>query len=138
MIRLFLLLTTFIFSSQLLSANEVEVTDCELPEVSKILLASHFKDSRIVKIICNPKKHTYKVDLDKGKSIVFNETGEWIGINCKGEPIPFLLIPSHIRNKIAHLYGMQACPIEIRKVKKKIHVMLNNGIELSFNMIQAE
>lgn len=138
MIRFFLILIVITLPLRLFSANEVEVKVEDLPEVSRILLASHFNESKVVKITCNSKKHLYKVSLDKGKSITFNEEGEWVGINCNREPIPYLLIPSHIRNKIAHMYGTQAGATEIRKIKKKVFVMLNNGIEITFNALPIE
>lgn len=134
--RLFIFLVTFIFSvlSTFAGENDLE----QLPRVSRVLLSSHFKNNKVIKVTCNKKKRTYKVNFDKGMSIAFDKNGEWTGIDCNREPVPFLLVPSMIRNKVARMYGVQTNVIKLMKTKRKICVYLNNGIQLTFRFTSLD
>ena len=128
-----LLLTTMalLLSSQKVNAEERQIEQNELPKSAQFILASHFADSQINTVSITDKKDGYRVKFIDKTVILFNVIGDWVSIDCQNSPIPFMLVPSWIRNQIAEKFGPKAYPVKMDKnKKKKIRLKLDNGIEL--------
>lgn len=109
-------------------------TEVDLPRSAKQLLSRYFDGISVVRAEKDNQKKIYTVVLSKGLKIKFDEVGQWTSINCKSNPVPYLLIPKFIRQEVSRRYGPYSYVTEIRKIKKKLLVTLENDIELIFKL----
>ncbi len=110
----------------------------ELPKAAQTLLTTHFPTSEIVLIKRenDDEGTTYKVYVNDGFKIEFNQQGDWIEIESnQGKAIPSLLLPSPLLNYIQTNYSDFALT-SVEKRSNSFEVELKNGrqqVELIFD-----
>lgn len=123
-----------IFYCSLFASSPIVQLDIEeLPLSARNVVYSNFDLSEIVTIqkkTDTRSKVRYTVKSKDGKVAVFNTIGEWISLDWNNEVIPYMLVPSTIRNHIAQKFGPYVHPVAIKKIKKKYRIVLNNHIVL--------
>ena len=103
----------------------------ELPAGAQFILSNNFDVSDIYSIHTTKSKSkgpSYTVYFNSGRKAVFNSLGDWILLDYVKDAVPYLLVPSKIRNYIAAKYGPYVYPVYIQKVKNKMEIKLNNEI----------
>lgn len=105
----------------------------DLPKGAQLLIKNNFNTHDIISISEKDSKrikNEYQVKFKHGKKAIFNSIGDWVLLDFNSEIIPYLLVPSKIRNTIAERFGPHIQPVAIRKYKKKIWVRLDNSMEM--------
>lgn len=131
--RFFILLLVYIIQFSFavdVTARQRKLEKQDLPKSAQFIIENHFPDSYLCSISLSKKKNEYRVNFSDGVVIFFNAIGDWIYVDCKNKQVPILLIPSWIRNHIAHDFGPYARVVMMEKEKKKIKLKLDNGIEI--------
>lgn len=126
----------------LVSCNEVQKSNNDLPTEANSFMNAHFKETPIIQINTTSKKMDYETVLENGTEINYNSMGEWEEINFKWNPIPqsFLSeLPKKIINFIEENYPDET----IHKIERKhfgrkdliyrIQFHKPNDIEISFS-----
>jgi hypothetical protein len=126
----------------LVSCNEVQKSNNDLPTEASSFMNAHFKETPIIQINTTSKKMDYETVLENGTEINYNSMGEWEEINFKWNPIPqsFLSeLPKKIINFIEENYPDET----IHKIERKhfgrkdliyrIQFHKPNDIEISFS-----
>lgn len=126
----------------LVSCNEVQKSNNDLPTEANSFMNAHFKETPIIQINTTSKKMDYETVLENGTEINYNSMGEWEEINFKWNPIPqsFLNeLPKKIINFIEENYPDET----IHKIERKhfgrkdliyrIQFHKPNDIEISFS-----
>lgn len=126
----------------LVSCNEVQKSNNDLPTEANSFMNAHFNETPIIQINTTSKKMDYETVLENGTEINYNSMGEWEEINFKWNPIPqsFLSeLPKKIINFIEENYPDET----IHKIERKhfgrkdliyrIQFHKPNDIEISFS-----
>ncbi len=126
----------------LVSCNEVQKSNNDLPTEANSFMNAHFKETPIIQINTTSKKMDYETVLENGTEINYNSMGEWEEINFKWNPIPqsFLSeLPKKIINFIEENYPDET----IHRIERKhfgrkdliyrIQFHKPNDIEISFS-----
>ncbi|MBR4971273.1 MAG: PepSY-like domain-containing protein [Paludibacteraceae bacterium] len=126
----------------LVSCNEVQKSNNDLPTEANSFMNAHFKETPIIQINTTSKKMDYETVLENGTEINYNSMGEWEEINFKWNPVPqsFLSeLPKKIINFIEENYPDET----IHKIERKhfgrkdliyrIQFHKPNDIEISFS-----
>lgn len=123
-----------LFVSDLAVAKVISVKTETLPNSAQTILANHFNSPIVKTVTLNTRSNIYSVTLEDGKKLSFDTKGGLTAIDCLGNDIPLLLVPSSIRSKIARKYGYQARAIKMEKKKSLMVIDLNNGVRISINL----
>lgn len=126
----------------LVSCNEVQKSNNDLPTEANSFMNAHFKETPIIQINTTSKKMDYETVLENRTEINYNSMGEWEEINFKWNPVPqsFLSeLPKKIINFIEENYPDET----IHKIERKhfgrkdliyrIQFHKPNDIEISFS-----
>lgn len=126
-----LLISLSIMSFQLKDNDPQTLNIRDLPRNAVSIIQEHFPNCQILSITRKQQDNGYRVQFKSNEVIQFDESGQWTYINCHQRPIPLLLIPSQVRNKVAKKYGPQASPTMMCKFKKRLKLRLDNEVEVT-------
>lgn len=110
------------------------VTINDLPVMARQMIIINFGLKDVVSCKLTHSGTRFLVRLTNKRSVFFNESGQWVFIDCGGCNVPDVLVPSKIRNLIAEKYGPYVHVIKISQKDKKTKVTLNNEVKMSFDM----
>lgn len=114
-----------------LTQGNDKVTITDLPSKAQILLKNHFNAKDVLSVVHKRTNNNFEVSLLGNRKLTFDSKGEWILIDYDKNLIPLALIPSEIRNEIAHKYGNDTHAISMHKTKdKKVEIKLSNQVTI--------
>lgn len=113
-------------------AKKAPITKKELPTQAQKFINSYFKSETILYVMKDAKVFTteYKVRMQSGIEIEFNEDGTWDEIEGHGLPLTFL--PSKVKTYVEQKFP-NATVTTIEKKRRGYEVELNDDIELYFD-----
>lgn len=116
------------------AAEDVEITFDKLPEKAQKIVKKAYPDTKIKKVDMERRASLiqYEVKLAGGIKLQFSKEGNFTECECTTGSVPAVLIPEKIREFVAKEFPNR----EIRRIEhdnKLFELLLDNGIELSFN-----
>ena len=116
------------------AAEDVEITFDKLPEKAQKVVKKAYPDTKIKKVDMERRASLiqYEVKLAGGIKLQFSKEGNFTECECTTGSVPTVLIPEKIREFVAKEFPNR----EIRRIEhdnKLFELLLDNGIELSFN-----
>lgn len=106
----------------------------QLPVNAQTIINQNFVRENILFVALDSEIFSteYEVKFNDGKELKFNGSGELIKVDCKYEPVPEVLIPVEVLNKVKASYP-NAFIKEWKLDDGRWKAELNNGLELIFN-----
>ena len=106
----------------------------ELPSKARTFIADNFPNEHPAYTFEDREyAHTeYKVMMESGTKLEFNDSGEWIDVECRGCAVPAAIVPKKIADYVKANFP-SAQVVEISKDHNDWDVKLSNGTELEFN-----
>lgn len=117
-----------------LMAQNVDIAYDRLPARARGVIESVFPDAKVKKVSMERRASLiqYEVKLKGGIKLQFDKSGEFTECECKDTPVPDKLVPAKIREITAREYPHNRI-MRIEHDSKLYELVLDNGIELSFN-----
>ena len=116
------------------AAEDVEIQFEQLPEKAQKIVLKAFPDTKIKKVNMERRASLmqYEVKLSGGIKMQFSKDGSFTECECSKSAAPDILIPEKIRTFIEKEFP-ESIVMRIEHDSKLFEVLLNNGVELSFN-----
>ena len=116
------------------AAEDVEIQFEQLPEKAQKIVLKAFPDTKIKKVNMERRASLmqYEVKLSGGIKMQFSKDGSFTECECSKSAVPDILIPEKIRTFIEKEFP-ESIVMRIEHDSKLFEVLLNNGVELSFN-----
>ena len=116
------------------AAEDVEIQFEQLPEKAQKIVLKAFPDTKIKKVNMERRASLmqYEVKLSGGIKMQFSKDGSFTECECSKSAVPDILIPEKIRTFIEKEFS-ESIVMRIEHDSKLFEVLLNNGVELSFN-----
>lgn len=136
-IRTLAILITMACSLQNASAGHHKTIDYNyLPVAAKNLIQKYFGRSKAVFVEKEGYFRTeYKVVMQDGKTIEFDQNGNWTEIYCAQDKLPLALYPVKVREYLKRNFARQNV-IKIERDRHGYEVKLENGLEIKFDRNQ--
>lgn len=129
----FITLLSLSFVSTVMASGDKLVSYEELPDTAKLFVKTYFDPLKVLSVRSDLDWDgvEYKVQLDNGATVNFDNNGNWDEINAFSG-VPQALIPSEVASYIeAHHQGQHV--ISVDKDILRFEVKLKNGLELLFD-----
>lgn len=129
----FITLLSLSFVSTVMASGDKLVSYEELPDTAKLFVKTYFDPLKVLSVRSDLDWDgvEYKVQLDNGATVNFDNNGNWGEINAFSG-VPQALIPSEVASYIeAHHQGQHV--ISVDKDILRFEVKLKNGLELIFD-----
>lgn len=124
-----------LFFSGLPVKGQTKTSYTRLPKVAQLFLAKYFPKTAVVQVseettffIFNKE---YKLQLENGTKIVFDDDGDWKELSMKRKSVPRELVPVNIQKHIDKSFPNTFIK-EIKKESAGYEVEISNGLELEF------
>lgn len=106
----------------------------KLPDAAQKFLKQYFPDANVslAKVDVELVYKEYDVLLTDGTRVDFNNSGEWIGVDCKFATVPEGIVPRQIVDYVAKNYP-NANILRIERDRHTYEVSLSNRLELTFD-----
>ena len=106
----------------------------KLPDAAQKFLKQYFPNASVslAKVDVELAYKEYDVLLTDGTRIDFNNSGEWIDVDCKFATVPEGIVPRQIVDYVAKTYP----DVKILRIERDRHtyeVSLSNRLELTFD-----
>ncbi|GAA4138455.1 PepSY-like domain-containing protein [Sphingobacterium kyonggiense] len=129
------MLIAFLGTAFTATAQEKVITVNQLPKTAQSFISSHYAKSPVS--LVKSEKETlspleYKVVLQDGTEIEFDEKGNWTEIDGKRNAVPTAIIPAAIKAHVNKSFPNNEI-VELKKKKKGYEVELTSGIDLKFD-----
>ena len=133
--KLFLTLSVFFAAIGVACADvdrPIEVD--KLPDAAQKFLKQYFAGESVslAKVDVEMVSKEYEVMLADGTRVDFNNSGEWIDVDCKFKVVPEGIVPRQIVDYVAKTYP----DVKILRIERDRHtyeVSLSNRLELTFD-----
>ncbi|MFD2597509.1 PepSY-like domain-containing protein [Sphingobacterium corticis] len=117
-------------------AQKKAVSVAELPSKAKDFLMEHYERVQVSSVTSEIKswfaKDAFQVKLRDGKSIEFDELGNWKELDGKRAALPLAIVPEKVRIYLARSFPKNFV-VRMRRDDDKYLVAISNGLELEFN-----
>ena len=106
----------------------------DLPAEARSFIAKHFPNEQ-PSYVTEERELTYteyKVVMDSGMELDFDNKGEWIEVDCHYTSVPDDIVPEKIFDYVRKHYP-ESKIVEISKESKGWEIKITGGLELSFD-----
>ncbi|MBR4853541.1 MAG: PepSY-like domain-containing protein [Alistipes sp.] len=106
----------------------------KLPDAAQKFLKQYFPNASVslAKVDVELVYKEYDVLLTDGTRVDFNNSGEWIDVDCKFATVPEGIVPRQIVDYVAKNYP-NANILRIERDRNSYEVSLSNRLELTFD-----
>lgn len=106
----------------------------KLPNAAQKFLKQYFPDANVslAKVDVELVTKEYEVLLEDGTRVDFNNSGEWIDVDCKFATVPEGIVPRQIVDYVVKNYP-NANILRIERDRHSYEVSLSNRLELTFD-----
>lgn len=115
-------------------AENIDISVKDLPGRSQKIIAMAFPDTNVKKATIEKRASLvqYEVRLSGGIKLQFSKTGALTECTCTKGAVPAVLIPEKISEMVSRDYPGNLI-LSIEHDSKLYEIVLDNGVELSFN-----
>lgn len=134
--KIMFLMAMLVCSLQFAMAGDVVTRDInKLPVAAREMIGKHFPQAKVAYIKIEKdflQPASYDVKLDGGIELEFDSKGAWTEIDCKGKPVPAVLIPQAIADYMKANYREHKT-VKVERNRKGYELTLENGLEVDFD-----
>lgn len=115
-------------------AENIDISVKDLPGRSQKIIAMAFPDTNVKKATIEKRASLvqYEVRLSGGIKLQFSKTGALTECTCTKSAVPAVLVPEKISEMVSRDYPGNLI-LSIEHDSKLYEIVLDNGVELSFN-----
>ena len=121
------IVSLMIFSNIMLMAEDMPIQANQLPKPAQTFISANFANDPVV--YAEQDRNSFKVELQSGVEIDFDESGNWTDVTSERSPLPTNFMPAAVVKGIQAKYP-QVPILEISKEYSGYKVKLGNNREV--------
>lgn len=132
--KVYLTAILFMVSGSASADKNKNISPEDLPALARFFIRTDFSDSKILSVLERTEDKSFEVVTEEGSKFEFDESGQWINIECFNSSVPTLIIPQKIINAIRTNCGPNVKVQQIKRITRgRYDVELSNELCLRFD-----